>query len=324
MTTTILDVRAGVHEAFEPEVTADRFPGARWTRDFVAGPDGTNLPASTTADQLVSKVLAKVGPALATPAGGCLMSLKLDLVAAAAGAWNSRLLAVGRALAGLNVIVTIDHEPEDTYRAPVFDRGFTAARGALKLGCPDLDVAYCAMSYQWRPGSLTTTDPAPWAQVEADLYLIDVYSGKNFRGTAILPEHPGFRRWHAEVVAKFPGRRWGIAERGWLADPGRPATIDREADWLTTDPVGQTCEVYIVWATGGTENNPGWLLDDRTAAAVARLLTRLTLPPGYTAAAGLPLVLHVASGAVVARDKVAAWNAVYGRLLDLGAARSVA
>lgn len=271
----------GVHESAKPADTTSRIPGARWGREFVSKRGGGPLPESTTEDQLVQKVLAKVRPHT-DAAGGCVVSIKADMVSVGKGRWDSRFTAVGHALDGLNALVIPWHEPENDLRPAVFVPAHNRALEAFKAGSGALEVGYAGMAYQWQPGSTTTTDVTAWAaDLHADLYLADVYSGQTFPATAILPEHPGWVRWYTEMIAAHPGRRWGIAERGIIAGPTRSATILREGDWLASDLIGQACELYLWWNTGGTEANPGWLLDAEGKAAVSAVLQRLAIPAGY-------------------------------------------
>ncbi|AGL13893.1 hypothetical protein [Actinoplanes sp. N902-109] len=292
----------GVHETAAPADTAATYPApgvAHWGSEFVARKGGGTLPASTTADQLVRAVLAAAGPYLAA-GGGCVVRIKLPMDAVRSGAWDSRLTALGARLVGLAVIVIPYHEPEDNLKPVVFVPAFGRARSVLRAAAPALEVAYAGMAYQWRPGSKTTADPAAWARdLDADLYLLDVYSGNSFASTAILPEHPGFVRWYAEMIAAHPGRRWGIAERGILAGPGRAATIRREAQWLATDPIGQACQLYLWWNTGGTEGQAGWLLDADGRAALAELLDRLAVPAGFERSALDGVLVCQARGCLV-------------------------
>jgi hypothetical protein len=277
----------GVHELAAPATTAARYPGARWSRAFVSA-GGRALPSSTTGARLVLEVVNASAPAL-TAGGGCMVSIKLDMVSVAAGLWDERLAQLGVALAGWNVIVVFNHEPENDMAAAVFTAGFTAARTAFKSTAPMVPVGYAAMAYQWRPGSKSTGRPQDWAQVQADLYLCDAYSGQTFPETAILPEHAGWVRWYGEMIVKNPGRVWLMAERGFHDSPLRPFTILREAAWLATDPIGQTCAGVLIWATGGTEANPAWLLSDvASRQAVAGYTAVLSAPVADAHGALLP------------------------------------
>lgn len=300
----------GVHENADPKVTTARFPGATWASGFVSD-GGKPLPESTTAGELVAAVMAKAKKAL-DAGGGCVVRVKLDMLAAGRGVWDARLTVLGRAVEGLNIILVLHHEPEDDWAGAVFAAGFNRGRRAVRAGGPNVQVAYCAMAYHWARGMRATRDPRPRQSVEADWFLIDLYSGKSFEPTATIPEHPGFQRWYAEMVAPFPGRRWGVAERGILAGPTRAATIAREAEWLATDPVGRTCGMYLWWSTGGAENNAGWVLDQAGAAAVAALIARIGDAPAVPAYEPGPIartLVHTATGAVVAEGRTKQWDA---------------
>src|SRR5690606_22818537 len=87
------------------------------------------------------------------------------------------------------------HEPEDDLTPYQFYTAFNRVREQVKHGWSDGRVCYAAMTYQWRPGS-DTTQWSGWTKAEADEYCADVYSGRSFPLTDILPEHPGFARWH--------------------------------------------------------------------------------------------------------------------------------
>lgn len=305
-----LDRIAGVHEAESPMDMTSRFPGAGWTREFIAGAGGRPLDPSTTATQLIAKVSAKAGPAWAAGLGA-VVSLKVDLVAVAAGEWDDRLTTLGHAVAGQQIVLVIWHEPENDMTAETFVAGFTAARTALKSAAPDLTVAYSAMAYQWRPLSTSTADPTAWAAVDADLYLVDVYSGKSFPAETILPEHPGFVSWYTEMIAAHPGRRWGVSERGILAGPTRVDTINREAAWLADTAAGRSCALYVWWNTPGTEGDARWLLDAAGEQAITALIARVNEHAKPAAAtgyrpSGLPgFLVSERSGALVAEDMIA-------------------
>lgn len=294
-------LRVGVHDDRPPAQVFAAFPGATVTRPFI-GPGvlkvGTDLVARF-------EVAARpTWDADGTP----VVSLKLNPVDVAAGAWDDGLRTLGVWLAGQpETVVILWHEPEDDHATPAAARAFVAAFNhagtLLKQAHPALVVAYCAMGYQWRPGSRSTAEAAVWRGVVADLYLCDVYSGKSFPASAILPEHAGFARWKKEIVDKTPGRRWGVGERGILAGPTRAATWDREAVWLA----GTDCALYMVWNTPGTEDDVRWVHHDEEsatsgdAAAIRDLVAAVALPAGYRLwAAGIAVC--ETTGALVARD----------------------
>lgn len=308
-------VLVGVHDVRPPAGVFAAFPGASATRVFVGpGP----LPVGT---DLVARVEAACRDTLA--AGGVpVVSVKLLPVDVNAGLWDGGLRKLGAWLAKHpQVIVVAWHEPENDFQTPnaarVFAAAFNRVRALLKGVSPGTAVACCAMAYQWRPGSKTTADPAVWRAIDADLYLVDVYSGKSFPASAILPEHAGFRRWKTEMVDAVPGRRWGVGERGILAGPTRAATWTRERDWLSGP--GRDCAVYMVWNTPGREGEDRWVQRNTYGAdgdggempAVRDLVAALALPPGYRPVDGDNLVVCETTGAVVARSMAArhkAWR----------------
>ncbi len=308
-------LRVGVHDARPPAEVFAAFPGATMTRPFI-GPGV--MPKGT---DLVARFEAVAKPTWA--AGGTpVVSVKLNPADVAAGAWDDGLRKLGAWLAGRpETVVVLWHEPEDDHATPSAARAFVAAfnhaRTLLKQGCPALVVAYCAMAFQWRPGSRCTAEAAVWRGIVADLYLCDVYSGKSFPASAILPEHTGFARWKKEIVDAVPGRRWGVGERGILAGPTRGATWERERTWLAdTD-----CALFMVWNTPGTEGDGRWVHHEEEGSSptgdatdIRALVAALALPAGYRLWAAGIAVCEV-SGALVARDMAAkhkAWREAIG------------
>ncbi len=288
----------GVHQAATPAEVTGRFPAARWGREFVSKAGGGPLPETTTEAQLVKLVLAQTKPHTST-GGGCVVSIKLDMISVGKGRWDSRLTALGAALEGQDVEVILWHEPEDNWKPAVFVPAHNRGRGALRADSSVL-VDYAGMAYQWRPGSATTADAKAWAKdLQADRYLADVYFGKTFASSHTLGTHPGFQRWLAEMVLPY-GRTWGLAEWGRRAEPDRPSGFTADFDWLANDPVGRTCSMILVWGTGGTEGDPGWILDEPAAAAIRAGFARLGAPAGYRPS-GLPgFVVSERTGCLVA------------------------
>lgn len=309
----------GVHDVRPPADVFAAFPGATATRVFV-GPG----PLKVGTD-LAAKVAAACRATLA--AGGIpVVSFKLLPPDVAAGLWDGALRKLGAWLAKHpQVIVVPWHEPEDDHPTAAAVKAYAAAfnriRTLVKALSPATVVAYCAMGYQWGPQGSAVANRAVWRLVEADLYLCDVYSGKSFPASAILPEHAGFARWRAEIVDAVPGRRWGVGERGILAGPTRAATWARESDWLTGP--GRDCAVYVVWNTPGTEDDDRWVQrstygtdgDGGEISAVRDLVAALTVPAGYRPLDGDELVVCETTGAVVARNMAArhkAWREAIG------------
>lgn len=265
----------GVHEA---KPAAHRFPGAPWGREFVAGPNGTPLPESTSAEQLITKVRRRRVPHL-DAGGDALISIKLPLDSVRRARWDSRLQALGEyagdSLAPVKLI--INHEPEndtDDIPASVFVAGFNRARQEIRLGAratsgASPEVCYAAMAYQWRHSThAATKDAKAWlGGLEADRFLADAYFGKSFPQTTALPDHPGLKRF----VEHLPeSARIGLAEYGRLAHRHRASMFATDFAWLASDrPLARRlAEVVLVWNTAGTERNAGWLLDGASEMAV--------------------------------------------------------
>jgi hypothetical protein len=272
----------GVHAKMTPADLNATYPGVVYTREFVSG---TLINPGDVAG-LIRKVQALCDPAWAvgqTP----IVSVKLDVDQVTNGKWDSTLQDLGAWLSRRpQMILIVHHEPEDDMTAVKFVPYFNRARHMLKLGYPALQVMYAAMAYQWAPGRAAggsiagrTDDPAAWAKVEADLYGIDVYSGRSFPLTAILPEHLGFIRWHIHMIGNT-GRKWIVTERGFeasAADSDRRAlTISRETDWLTSGAAAAMgCIGYVYWDTPGTESSTTLSLDAAGRRELRLLVSRL-------------------------------------------------
>ncbi len=302
MDTPLATTLAGIHDERPPGTVFAAYPGATCTREFI-GPGALSI----TAD-LVTRVDKAARPVWA--AGGLpLVSVKLRPLDVLSGVWDTRLDTLAGWLRDQPpAILVYWHEPENNFtaaKARTFVTAFNHVAARIHAGFADAQIAYCAMGYQWRPGSTTTTDPAIWRAVEADLYLCDVYSGKSFPAATILPEHPGFIRWKQEIIDAVPGRRWGLGERGILASATRAETLRREADWLRTAGAA----VYVWWNTVGTEGESGWpILDEARSAesdALRALIAAVGTPLGHVVGPDDTLVC-ARSGALIARSALAA------------------
>jgi hypothetical protein len=271
---------AGVHDARTPAQVISGFAGATVGREFVAG--------EQAAGDLRPK-FDKLSAGWLAAGGQVYVSFKPRPADVASGAWAPWLKKLGVWLAehpGVKVIVW--HEPEDDHSGTAFASMFAKCRDAIKSGWQGATVAYCAMAYHWRPTGNAGKSPAAWQRIVADEYLVDVYSGKTFPETAILPEHPGFTGWFDAIVRpRLSGGEaiaWGIAERGFQAKDSatRATTIRREADWLATlpgafaggAPTKRPPMLYLYWNTGGTEDNAGWILDGAGEEALRYLLAQ--------------------------------------------------
>ncbi len=267
----------GVHES---KPAGHRFPGAPWGREFVAGPNGTPLPESTTEKQLIEKVERRRAPHLKA-GGDAMVSIKLPLRSVLRGHFDSRLQALGESLGDSSYAdrpeLIINHEPEndaDDIPASVFVSGFNRGRDNLrKYAKGKLKVSYAGMAYQWAaPARPSTRRGKAWlGDLHADRYLADVYFGKSFSQGLTLASHPGLTRFAEHVLAFHPDARMGLAEYGRLADRKRAAMFAADFAWLqgSDSPFAvRLAEVVLVWNTAGTEGNSGWLLDDAAEMAV--------------------------------------------------------
>lgn len=298
-------MRAGVHTDLPPDAIFERVPGASVTRHFIRGPepDGLLEPGYDLISE-IDEVCQDTWDAEGLP----VVSFKLRPEDVLEGLWDVELAGVAEYLRRTPPAPLIPHhEPEDDYKtepeAIEFVRSFNYIRTHIHAVNINLPVAYCAMGYQWRPGSTTTAHSHVWRQVDADLYLCDVYSGNSFDPTLILPDHPGFARWKSEVIDRHPGRAWGVGERGILAGPTRADTIDRETDWLLGP--GASCKFYLWWNTPGTEGEEGWPIDPEEhpeeAAAMRRLVAATVVPDGYHLTENPAVVVSEETGVLIQR-----------------------
>lgn len=260
----------GVRDTRAPDAVKTLFPGVSLTREFVAGVLSTPkslIPA-------VERVCRPAWNAGQTP----IYSMKLDRDQVAAGKWDAPVadLAAWHATQPAAYLVPW-HEPEDDMTAAQYVPYFNRIADRVRSVNTRLPLVYAAMAYQWAPksggGSLAgrTDTPAVWAQVDADVLGVDVYSGRSFPLTAILPEHPGFARWLGELAGDRP---YMVTERGFEAVPDkyqvRADQIRREGWWLRSDPVGQRCMGYVYWNTAGTESSSSLLLDTQLGVPALR------------------------------------------------------
>lgn len=269
----------GVHDPRTPDQLVAAFPGVRYTRQFVGDGEVLNTPDDTAG--LITMFRTACAPswnAGLVP----IVSVKLNVAQVAAGRWAPALHALGAYLATQPpTMVVFWHEPEDDMTAAAFVPYFNAARQQLHAGGP-IPVVYAAMAYQWAPAYHSTSsikghtdDPAAWAAVDADVYAIDAYNGRSFPLGQILPEHPGYVRWYAWMIAAHPGRVFIVGERGFeLADATsatqsviRANTINREVAWLRSG-AAVDCIGWVYWNTPGTEGSATLALDQRGLAAL--------------------------------------------------------
>lgn len=274
----LLDQRiAGVHDARPMATVKALFPGTQLTRPFIAG-------VQTGPRSLVAKAENVCRPSWDA---GLLptYSLKLNRDEVMAGRWDPFIRELGDwHLDQPECELIIQHEPENDaeLQGGAFPPYFNRISEHFRVANEGVPLLYAAMGYQWLPGSTNgtvkgfTSNPAHWQGVDADRYVIDLYSGNSVPLDTILPEHRGWQRWMEHIVGDGP---WGVAERGFITDnnhAGRAAAIEREKHWLLTDPVGLRCRRYIYWNTSGTEKNPAIVVDAKHGEpAVRDLITVL-------------------------------------------------
>lgn len=257
----------GVHENRSLSEVRSAYPRAKLVRRFISG---VLKPQS-----LVDKV-RRLGEDVWSDGGVLVVSFKPDVKSVLDGKWDDDLTELAlwlRENIGKATYVVPWHEPENDLTATVFVNMFNHVYDVLKGAHPKLTIIHSAMAYQYRVGGRAENVKA-WV-TKADLNTCDVYSGKSFPLGTILPEHAGFKRWHAV----FGELTWGITERGWHATPGdkadarlRASTIRREAKWLVTQP---SCVMYIYWNTSGTEDNDELVASDTETQEAILYLTEL-------------------------------------------------
>lgn len=282
----------GVHE--KDTGSGDRaaaFPGHCATRDFEPG-----VLASPV--DLVKKIKAECAD---TWAAGhtAVWSFKPHPAKVADGSWRKPVQDLATWLLkhkdDCPTIIIIWHEPENDVpkffrNAAAFVQMFNTVYEWLVEIFPGLTIAHAALAYRYRDGGEITDKTAAQWRTKANLHLVDVYSGRTFPLTAILPEHSGFARWFTYVVAG--DKRWGAGERGFTATADKSATraqtIGREFAWLAVQPVKP--ELYLIWNTAGSEGDKGLILDQAARTAVAEGF-RLLIDAGEGAHPSEPLIV---------------------------------
>lgn len=255
----------GVHDDRTPAQVKAAFPGTALTRPFIG--------LQTTPGSLITKATSACAPSWEAGLRP-VYSIKLDRAQVDAGRWDAPVTELAEWHLGQpDADLVIWHEPEDDFTpanggGAAFARYFNRLADKIRAKNTRMRLIYAAMGYQWAPNSAGTAsikgftnNPAEWAQVDADVLACDVYSGQSFPLELILPEHPGFRRWHDELVLDQP---YAVTERGFITSTAhqvRAEQIRRETEWLLTTPEGQRCIAYLYWNTPGTENNPAIVVD---------------------------------------------------------------
>lgn len=285
-------MKLGVHENYQgPKArsvsqTLAAFPLAEVTREFEAG---VLEPQS-----LVTRIERRCGDAWA--AGKTVVwSFKPSVPAVLNGAWKPYVEALGRYLAAAGraekTVVVIWHEPENDMGSETFVQMFNTVHDWLKASSGGV-VQTSHAALVWRYRNWTVEQAGHWV-TRADIHSVDIYSGRSFPLDMTLGSSTAFQVWKASRPA---GSRWGVSERGWIADPSgtaaRVAAIDAEAEWLRSLAPAEQPDFYVVWNTVGVENDPKLVLDPDGVGAVNDLfgdLTRVqcpvchgtgTVPPG--------------------------------------------
>lgn len=265
----------GVHEDTDPAHTVARV-GGNASRVFT--------PGVLSPRDLVKAATAVCAPSWAAGVTA-VWSFKPNPADVASGAFKPYVTELGaylRANPANRTVVVIWHEPENDVgqwfgSAADFVRMFDTVAGWLRAAHPAVTCCHAALAYRYGDGRDITDRVAPTWRTSADLHCVDVYSGRTNPLDTILPELSGYRRWRQYVAGTG---RWGVTERGWtigtLGKGGtaaqRSAAMAREAAWLAALPAAQQPEIYLLWSSGGTENDTG-LVFDPTADAVARSIT---------------------------------------------------
>jgi hypothetical protein len=173
-------------------------------------------------------------------------------------------------------IVIIWHEPEndidDHFKTPEdFVRMFNTVDKWMRGVWSGTKTCHAALAYAYRDKKGFDNAYARRWRTTAKVHGVDVYSGRSFPLSAILPEHTGFARWAREVARIDQGGRWAVTERGWTCTPQynrkRADTIAREFKWLAGHK--NKPDTYLLWNSTGTENDQGLILDDAGRKAVA-------------------------------------------------------
>ena len=294
----------GIHETLLPAITVGRFPGHSATRVFT--------PGVIRAKDLIRPLTAACQSSWAA-GQTAVWSFKPHPGDVTSGAWKPQVEALAgwlRANPGNRTIVVIWHEPENDvpkwFRQPEdFVYLFNTVHDWATNVWPELVTCHAALAYRYgtTKNGIGDAEAARW-RTRATLNAVDAYSGRTWPVDRILPELPGFVRWHTCVAQGGP---WAVTERGWAASPDeyglRAETIDREAAWLASN----LPEMYLVWATPGAEKDPELLLDPSGEDAVRRLLTRLNLPAGFEPSPIPGVLVHTGTGLLVAADRTTAF-----------------
>jgi hypothetical protein len=276
-------MKVGVHEQYQGSKattvasTLTRFPGAAVTREFEAD--------VIQPQDLVRRMVARcqhVWDAGQT----AVWSFKPSTAEVRNGEWRPFVEALATYIRDNRledkVYICIWHEPENDVpkyfkNGSEFSAYFNRVQSWLFGVDPFIITTHAALGYAYR--NWTDAQAKQWV-TKCTIHSIDLYSGRSFPLGMTLGNSKPFQTWKA---SRPKGARWGVSERGWIADESRSeeraASIDAEADYLASlDPVAQP-DFYLVWNTEGVENDPKIILDSAGQAAVNRLFARLAQAP---------------------------------------------
>lgn len=274
-------MKVGIHEQYQGRTpttvgrTVESFPAVEVTREFEAD--------VLRPQDLVRRMLTRCEHVWAS-GQTVVWSFKPNPADVANGAWKPHVQALARHILDnrlqQKVIICIWHEPEND--APKYFRNglefarlFDTVQAWLFDVDPTIDTTHAALGYAYR--NWTVPQARLWV-TQCTIHSIDVYSGRSFPLGMTLGTSRAFQTWRASRPA---GARWGVSERGWIADAEasdeRVAAIDLEAEWLAALDLLDRPDFYIVWNTAGVEDDPKIILDDAGVAAVNRLFARMSV-----------------------------------------------
>lgn len=268
-------MKIGIHENYQGKTpttlarTAARFPLMQVTREF----EGGALPAQ----DLVKRMVARCKTAW--EAGmTAVWSFKPAVADVTSGAWRPHIHNLAQYIKDHQlqdqVVVVVWHEPENDFKhAADFVSLFNTVHDWLMAVDPTIVTSHAALGYYYR--NISVEAARRWT-TKSTIHSIDLYSGRSFGIEMTLGTSTGFATWKQSRPASA---RWGVSERGWIANAGmsklRVDSIRAETDWLVALPAADRPDFYCVWNTVGVENDPLIVLDGPGEAAVNDMFTRL-------------------------------------------------
>lgn len=270
----------GIHEQYQGSKattfarTAQSFPRTEVTREFEAG--------VIAPQDLITRMVARCTQTW-NGGGVAVWSFKPNPPDVANGKWKPYIQALARYIKDQQlerkVIICIWHEPENDVpkwfkNASEFVRLFNTVQSWLFEVNPEITTTHAALGYWYR--NVSVSQAATWV-TKCTIHSIDIYSGRSFPLGMTLANSKAFATWEE---SRPKGARWGVSERGWIADESRSeertASIKAEADYLVSLDLVSRPDFYIVWNTEGTENDPTIILDAAGRDAVNEMFDRLS------------------------------------------------